>query len=132
MALSPEVWRFIYIGITAAIFLGVRKSSVHLHAATTLAFWQLAAITIYAYGEIETLGRVLAAILFSVLALVIYKVHRHWLFLLFTFLGAVAVGWALLYNHDPYTYKAVLNGIWLTGVISTWISFCSASYQSSH
>ena len=126
MALNLDDWAWLYIGVSAITLITVRNSSVHLHAATALLFWQVFGMTVYHYNEIETVGRSLAAILFTLMSIVLYKVHRRSLFLLFILLGAAAVGWSLLYNVDPYTFKAGLNGIWLTGVISTWISFCLA------
>lgn len=80
---------------------------------------------VYSYGEVETAGRLAAAVVYIFFCLVLYGVYRARLFLQLAALGICAVVWINYQTTSAYYLKAGLNLIWTAGPILIWKYFYS-------
>lgn len=80
---------------------------------------------IYSYGEVETAGRLAAAVVYIFFCLVLYGVYKARLFLQLAALGFAAVIWINYETTSAYNLKAGLNVIWTMGPLLIWKYFYS-------
>lgn len=122
MAIQAHVY---YLAATFAVLgLAWRRGGVSFDCTVALLAWYCLANTTYIYGQVETTGTLIAALVYLVICYALVRKHdHHWLPLyLLTTAGAIILWNALYADDDPYIYKAVKNGLYLGELLAVTVS----------
>lgn len=112
-----------YPAVALALIISVWRNEVCRAAAVALVTWMVLAKIVHVYGEVETPGRLAAAMVYMGMCLVLAQVYKLRLFWQLLGLGLAAFIWVLYETADPYQLKQGLNLLWAMGVALVWKYF---------
>lgn len=119
----------VYYLIATFVVLGLawRRGGVSFECAVALLIWYCLANAAYQYGEVETTATlVVGSIQVALCGILVRRHDHHWLTLYLLVSATAVILWTAFYSQDPYAYKAVKNGIYLSELLavsaSLWIS----------
>ncbi len=120
-----------YLALTLALLYAVRGSKPHLIGAVGLLMWMALEKVIYQYGVVESSGTTSITAIYLVYMVVAAWYLRELFIWGLAALGVVAIAWSGVGVSDAYLFKSVKNGIYLTGLLATWMNYLLLSLDVS-